>query len=167
MSSCDRRRLLAGLAALGVAPGCAFEPALRTAGGPLTPLYGQVAIAAPSSRMTFVMTQHLEERLGRAALGADFVLDYTLDLDTQSLGTDPGGTAQRVQIEGVARFDLRRRGAAEPLFEGRVAQFTGYSATGNTVSTNAAETDARARLARMLADGIVARLLVASPDLDL
>ena len=44
--------------------------------------------------------------------------------------------------------------------DGRVTAFTGYSATGSTVATAAAQRDAEARLAVILADMIVAQVLM-------
>ncbi len=49
--------------------------------------------------------------------------------------------------------------------KGRVESFTSYSATGSTVATLAAETDAATRLMQILADQIATRLIAAAPGL--
>ncbi|WP_330449555.1 hypothetical protein FLP41_04955 [Paracoccus marcusii] len=51
------------------------------------------------------------------------------------------------------------------ITQGRVSSFTSYSTTGTTISTLAAEGDARERLALMLADQVVTRLLAAASGL--
>ena len=48
------------------------------------------------------------------------------------------------------------------ITSGTVEAFTSYAATGSTVATQAAEDDARARLAVLLADMIVTRMLAAT-----
>lgn len=167
MSLSDRRAVLLGLGALALLPACRFEPALQAGRGSLAPLYGQIEMTEPGSPTAFIMTRQLEDRMGRGGQAAPFVLDYRTRVSTSSLGTDRQGEGQRIHLRGRAEYDLRRRGETGVLAQGTVAQFTGYSATGNTVSTRAAETAARERLAIMLADGIVERLLLASRDLPL
>jgi LPS-assembly lipoprotein len=49
--------------------------------------------------------------------------------------------------------------------QGRVSDFTGFSATGSTVATLAAERDATARLMVILADQIVDRLVISASGL--
>jgi len=158
MSWCDRRALLTGLAAAAVLPACRFEPAL-TSGAGSGALYGNIQVEAPGSGLTFVLTRRLEDRLGRGTAIAPYTLDYGLSLSSQRLGTDRQGSEQRVHLDGRATYVLRRRADEAVLAEGEVAQFTGYSTTGNTVSTSAAREDARRRLAIMLADAIAARIL--------
>ena len=46
---------------------------------------------------------------------------------------------------------------------GQVSTFTSYSTTGTTIATMSAEQDAHDRLARMLADQVVTRLLAIDP----
>ena len=46
---------------------------------------------------------------------------------------------------------------------GQVSSFTSYSTTGTTIATLAAEQDAHKRLARLLADQVVTRLLALDP----
>ena len=58
---------------------------------------------------------------------------------------EPGGTPIAESIRKV-------------LLSGNVDSFTGYSATGTTVATRAAERDAYERLMTILADQIVTRL---------
>lgn len=162
----DRRAFLLGGASALALPACQMTPALKD-GGPAQALYGQVAVAEPTNAPTFLMTQHLEDRLGLAGPNAPFTLDYTLGTSSESIGTDTSGTTQRTHVAGEARYALRRKGETGALAQGIVRNFVGYSNTGNTVSTAAAAEDARQRLVRILADGIVERLYLASPDLPL
>ncbi|WP_425041553.1 LPS assembly lipoprotein LptE [Primorskyibacter sp. S187A] len=160
----DRRGFLAGGAASLALAGCQFRPAMSDR-GPAGALFGQVEIEAPGSPTTFLMTRRLEERLGRSASGAPYQLSYTLETDTDRLGTDRDGTNQRVHVTGRLRYTLRRRSDNAVLSRDEVRNFTGYSTTGNTVSTRAASADAVERLVVILADDLVERLLLASPDI--
>ena len=66
---------------------------------------------------------------------------------------------------GDVRYILSRSDTGEEIARGRVENFTGYSATGTTVATLAAETDARERLMRILAEMLVTRLYTI-PDMS-
>lgn len=167
MSLSDRRAVLIGLAAFGGLAACRFEPALQADRGAIAPLYGKMEIQAPASPADYVMTQRLEDRFGPSTLDAPYLLTYGIRITSTNLGTDVQGEEQRVHLDGRAGYRLLRRGESGALATGTVAQFTGYSSTGNTVTTRAAENDARLRLVTMLADGVAERLLLASPDLPL
>ena len=70
----------------------------------------------------------------------------------------------RYSLSGTADFALKDQ-AGRVLAQGRVSSFTSYSTTGTTIATLSAEGDARQRLATMLADQVVTRLLAASASL--
>ena len=63
---------------------------------------------------------------------------------------------------GKVDFILRDLTAGQIESSGTVENFTGYSATGTTVATLAAEHDAQTRLMTMLADQIVTQLYAAN-----
>ena len=61
---------------------------------------------------------------------------------------------------GSSDYSLRAADGTT-ITSGSVSGFTGYSTTGTTVATEAAEADAEERLAVLLADQIMARLMAA------
>ncbi|MFD2440590.1 LPS assembly lipoprotein LptE [Paracoccus kondratievae] len=70
----------------------------------------------------------------------------------------------RYALNGTADFVLTEASSAREVTRGQVSSFTSYSTTGTTIATMAAEQDAHDRLARMLADQVVTRLLAVQPD---
>ncbi|WP_296762751.1 LPS assembly lipoprotein LptE [Sediminimonas sp.] len=163
----DRRNLLAGMgAALALAlAGCGFAPVYGPQGAG-DRLQSAVHVQAPDSRDEQLLTRRIEERLGR---GSRYRLRYDLDITEESLAIDANNTASRMNLVGAVSFALYPGGAvdedAAPLIEGRTTAFTGYSATGSTVATRAAERDARVRLATILADRMIVQLVAAAGDL--
>ncbi|MCH2165235.1 MAG: LPS assembly lipoprotein LptE [Marinovum sp.] len=166
MSLFDRRYLLLGGGAFALTAGCQFTPAYGP-GGSAEALFGGIEIKAPVSTDDFLLTQTLEDRLGRGTVISPYQLDYGLSLESAGIGVDRDGTSQRVQVTGDVAYALRRRGEEGALAKGVVRNFTGYSNTGNTVSTAAAKRAATERLIRILADDVVERILLASQDLPL
>ncbi|MGX9355648.1 LPS assembly lipoprotein LptE [Roseobacteraceae bacterium S113] len=145
---------------------CSFTPALGR-NGAASALYGQIETKAPLDPEEFEMTLALEERWGRGGVNAPFILDYSLNFESESLGADRDGASQREHLTGEAKYALRRRGESGALAQGKVHNLTGYSTTANTASTDAAAKQAKSRLIRILADDVVERVLLASPDLPL
>ena len=71
-------------------------------------------------------------------------------------GITPDGAITRYNLEGRAALAPAWPRTGAVLAEGEATAFTGYSATGTTVATRAAEAeDARERLMVLLADEIV------------
>jgi len=151
----SRRGLLLALCAL---PACGFTPAFgpgRSAQG----LINQVRVVAPDTVAGFALRTAIEDQLGRPS-----VPTYTLEL-TQQDTRDVAAVA----VDGdTTRFDIR--GSVDWVLGsdvggfvggGTVQTFTSYSATGSTVATQAAEDDARDRLARALADLVVSDIILA------
>jgi LPS-assembly lipoprotein len=122
----------------------------------------------PQTRADYLLVRRLEERLGPAS-APRYRLEAPLDITRDSLGTTADGLTTRYQYLGQSTWRLlpAADGAATVLAQGRVEGFTGYSATGSTLATRAAERDAEARLAIILADKIVDRLLLAAGGLPL
>ncbi|NKB26318.1 MAG: hypothetical protein GKR99_01635 [Rhodobacteraceae bacterium] len=159
MSSFDRRTLLLSLTALA---GCGFTPALAP-GGSAAGLRGSIVVDAPADRQTFVMVQHLEQRLGKPN-GASYRLAADLSVSERNIGHDPDYSTTRRQLTGTLNYRLYPLGSETVVASGKVSNFVGYGSTGNTVVTRSAEADARDRLMVILADQLVTRLIATAPD---
>ena len=152
----DRRTFLtAAAAALG---GCGFAPvyAPQGAGGRLQ---NQIDLGDPDGEEEYLFARRFEERLGRGSGGA-YRLDLTIDTSRDSLGTTSAGSTTRYRLDGTAAYTLRDAATDKTLLEGSSVAFTGYSATGSTVATLAAERDARERLMVILADQVIDEILL-------
>jgi len=141
---------------------CGFTPVYGP-GGAGTVLRDATTVSAPDTREGFRLLTRIEDSLGRA--GAEtFHLAVSLDISEERSAVTEDETATRRQVLGVATYRLTSGGPDGPLVtEGRVQSFTSYSTTTTPSATLAAEADARDRLAVLLADLIVARLLAAAP----
>lgn len=159
----DRRSLLALAGCALALTACGFTPAYGPQGN-ASALLGQVSMEAPTKRSEFLLFQRIEERLGRAT-NDTMLLSVSLDIKSEGLGTTSEGETTRYHRIGRAYFDLRDTATKTVLTSGTVTSFTGYSATGSTVATLAAKTDATERLMTILADQIIDRLILAAPDL--
>ncbi|MHC0052292.1 LPS assembly lipoprotein LptE [Actibacterium sp. D379-3] len=164
MSLSDRRTVLLGLAALSLA-GCGFAPAYGTDGA-ARGLHGRIRAADPTNRDSFALVGRLEERLGRPDAPL-YDLNYELEVQREGLAITPEQVTTRYNLLGEVAFTLTDRRTGAPALSGRVNNFAGYSATGTTVSTRAAEQDAHERLMVILADQIVARLIASAGSLSL
>ena len=158
MWSPDRRAALLGLLALA---GCGLTPVYGPGGGG-GKLFGKVRPRDPQTYQDFAFNRRLGERLGGE--GSDYDLDYriTVGVVAQAITTDE--VTNRYSLNGTADYALTDR-AGRVLAQGRVSNFSSYSTTGTTIATLSAEGDARNRLAGMLADQVVTRLLAASAQL--
>ncbi len=154
-----RRLALLGLLALA---GCGFSPAFGTAGA-ATPLRNAVAVTAPDTVAGFRLRTRITDRLGTADTPR-FALNVTLRQDQTAAAITTEGDTTRINLRGFADWTLTDTGGAV-LTSGSTQTFTSYSATGSTVATQAAATDAQARLATALADMIVADLTATAGDL--
>ena len=151
----DRRTILLGLTALA---GCGFTPVYGP-GSTASTLRDRVQITAPATIDGYALLQALRDRLGNSAAPI-YDLSVTLTITEVPAATTPAGSTTRYTLPGSASFILSGQNGT-PLVTGTVDSFTSYSATGSTVATSAAQTDARARLAIILAEQIVTRLSVA------
>ena len=146
---------------------------MTLAGCGLTPVYGTngqanilrdaVSFSAPDTVAGFRLRDRLEERLGRAT-APKFALDVQLGQTLTPATIIMDGDTTSFNLVGTANWVLRSA-AGSSLTSGQVETFTSYSATGSTVATEAAATDAAARLSVALADLIVSRLILAAPGL--
>ena len=155
-----RRLFLSSLLALGA---CGFTPAYGPGGG-ATVLRGQLTTAEPTDRNAYDLVARLEERLGRAR-DARWRLDYAIATDRIGVAITAANAVTRYNVTGAVDWSLVTLADGTVAAKGRVESFTGYSTTGSTVATLAAETDAATRLMQILADQIVTRLIAAAPDL--
>ena len=160
MWSPDRRLLLtaaAATAALALA-GCGLTP-VHAPGSGANALFGQVRPIDPRNFDDFAFNRRIGERLGPD--GGAYTLAYVLRVGAVPQGITPDEVTTRYSLNGTADFTLTDS-AGHVVTEGRVSNFTSFSATGTTVASLAADVDARERLARMLADQVVTRLLAAT-----
>ena len=141
--------------------GCGFTPAYGP-GGPGERLRERLVVETPDTPDGFRLRARLEDRLGRAEEAAA-VLAVEPVLETVEAGITPEGAITRYNLQGRAAWRLDSP-AGVILAQDEVTAFTGYSATGTTVATRAAEEDARDRVTILLADEIVARLLLLPPE---
>ncbi len=158
MSSPNRRLLLA-LPLLALAA-CGFQPVYGP-GGSGTALQNSVEVDPPDNAFTYTLVREIETRLGRPA-APRYGLALTVATTQEGLAIDSADNTTRYNLIGVADFALRNLGTGQIETSGKVENFTGYSATGSTVATLAAERDAQVRLMTMLADQIVTRLYAAN-----
>lgn len=156
MSSFNRRFLV--LAPLALAA-CGFTP-VYAPDGTGTALRNAVQVADPVNRNAFLLTQHVERRLGRPA-SPQYALSLNVTASAVGLGISAEGNTNRFNLLGGAGYVLSDIETGAEITSGTVNSFTGYSATDSTVATLAAERDARERLMIILGDQIVARLLSA------
>ena len=149
------------VAALALAA-CGFQPVYGPEGAG-TRLQGQVRVADPQTADDYAFLRRLTERLGPEQ-AVRYDLGYRLQIATVAQAITEDEVTTRYSLNGTADFALTGPGGAV-ITQGRVSSFTSYSTTGTTISTLAAEGDARERLALMLADQVVTRLLAAASGL--
>ena len=149
-----RRIALLGL--LGLA-GCGFAPIY----GDGAMIQGTFAFQADESVLGFRLRARLEDRLGQPS-NPKFVIKTTISTSERAAAITEDGDTSRLNIVGTANWSITDLSTNQQLETGKVEAFTSYSATGSTVATQTANDDARGRLAVMLADMIVTRVLVAT-----
>lgn len=158
----SRRAVLLGLGAALALAGCGLTPVYGPGGGG-GKLFGKVRPRDPDTPIDFVFNQRLAERIGPDD-AAVYDLDYRISATVAAQAITPDEVTTRYSLNGTADFTLTGPGG-QVITQGRVSSFTSYSTTGTTVSTLAAEGGARERLALMLADQVVTRLLAAASKL--
>ena len=147
-----RRWILLALLAIGA---CGFTPALAP-GGSAAGLRNSVAVVAPDTIPGFAIRSRLIDRLGPAA-SPTATLTISLDQALDVAALSQAGDTLRYNVVGAAGWQLT--GADGTVMgAGQVDGFTSYAATGSTVATQGAATDAIGRLMIILADKVVAEL---------
>jgi LPS-assembly lipoprotein len=158
-----RRQTLFALGALLAGTACGFTPAYGPQGN-ASALQNNLRVVAPDRRDGFLISQRLEDRFGRND-GGRYVLNVAPSIQRQGLATSPDGTTNRFRLTGTAEYSLTDTTTDTVVRSGKATNFTGFSATGSTVATLAAERDAAARLMVILADEIVDRLILSASGL--
>ncbi|GGX40889.1 hypothetical protein GCM10007385_05420 [Tateyamaria omphalii] len=151
-------RIFAALALTVVLSACGFEPVYGP-GGAGTKLQNRVQVDTPIDREGFLLVRQLEERLGRATAPA-YRLGIVLSVREEARAIDPDGDIRRFHVIGDATYTLTDSATGAVLLSEDVNNFVGYSATGTTVATLTAKSDATERLMTSLADEIVLQLQV-------
>lgn len=160
MSLFNRRFLLLSLPALAA---CGFEPVYGTDGS-AEGLRGSIIVDAPTTRNSFDLVAHLEERLGRPQAPA-YAMSVTLSVEEKGLAISGSNDITRYNVLGKAVYALRDLETGKQVYKGVVDTFTAYSASTQPVSTLTAERDAKSRLMRALANKITSDLLINSGKL--
>lgn len=157
MSSFNRRSfLLLTAAAAPALAGCGFEPVYGTSGA-AQGLLGQVVMDEPNTNEGFLLVRELEDRMGRTS-GGKYGLSYAIKTEEKAVGKTVAQVTSRFDVLGEVTYALRNLETKEVVTSNTVTSFTGYSATGSTVSEVAARADAYERLMVIFADRIVAEL---------
>lgn len=149
--------MLLGLLGLG---GCGFAPIYGSGGG----LRNQIIFESSNNVAGFRLREQLEERLGRGD-NARFRLVARPRTSERAAAIDTDGDTTRFNIIGSADWALTDLGTGKQIDTGKVEAFTSYATTASTIATQSTRDDALERLAVILADLIVSRLLVLTPDL--
>ena len=149
----SRRGAALALLALGA---CGFSPALAP-GGAARSLRGRVSVTAPDTIEGFALRARLQDRLGTG--GGDLQLVVSLDQALEAAAQSRRGDTLRYNVIGAAGWQLLGPDGAT-LGSGQVDGFTSYGATASTVATQTSATDAQGRLMTILADRIVAQLVL-------
>lgn len=159
-----RRQGFLAIAALLAATACNFTPVYApNASG--SKLNGQVRVAEPSTQETYLVTRRLETRLGAGPESAPMALSFSVSHSVAGLGATATGGTTRYHRVGTLSYQLKHADTGTKIASGSVKNFTGYSATGNTAATLAAERDSIERLMTILADELIERLYLIDPDL--
>ncbi|WP_371155620.1 LPS assembly lipoprotein LptE [Jannaschia sp. 2305UL9-9] len=153
--SWSRRLVLTGAAATLAA--CGFTPVYGPDGGGAA-LRGAVRVMDPDTDFGFAFVTRFEDRLGLPT-AVRYDLSYTFVTEEVDLAIDGSNNITRFNIEGTLVWTLTALGSDDVVLSGREVNFTSYSATGSTISTLESERDANRRLAVIMADAIVTRLL--------
>lgn len=151
----SRRAFLLGALALS---GCGFSP-VYAPGGAGQALHGTILLTEPESPDAYRFARQFEERLGRAATPL-YGMDVTLSVSAAGMGSTSSGSTTRFRLDGKAQVEMRDLESGQVIFARTIRDFTGFSTTGNTAATLAAQRDARARLMVLLADKLVDALIL-------
>ena len=154
----SRRATLAAACALAA---CGFQPVYGPDGAG-TRLQGQVRVADPRTVDDYAFLRRLTERLGPEQ-AVRYDLGYRLQIASVGQAITPDEVTTRYSLNGTATYTLTDAATGAVVAQGEVSNFSSYSTEGTVIATNAAEQDARGRLAVMLADQVVTRLLATVP----
>ena len=119
-----------------------------------------VAIDFIADRPGQILRNELLDRLVPfgAAATPRYVLAVELEESRQNLAIRRDDTATRANLILTANFTLSERATDEVVLQGRSRSFNSYNISTFEFATLSAETDARRRAARALAEDIASRL---------
>ncbi|GAA4220058.1 hypothetical protein GCM10022290_13030 [Sagittula marina] len=152
-------RRAAVLALIGSVAACGFTPVYGPQGGG-TALVNAIDLPEPSDDSQYVFNRRFEERMGRGGGAAPYRLTTRIQIDDQDIGATSAGSVTRVRLIGRVFFTLTDTATGEVVRDARTNAFTGYSTTGATVATSAAQRDAQERLMILLADQVIDDLVL-------
>lgn len=163
LSDVSRRRVLGALVLGMPLVGCGFTP-VYAPGEAATQLRGSILYQEPRNPDQFDIARHVEQRLGVAS-NPRFGLAIQPRVREESLAVAEAEDITRFDLIGEADFELTDLTTGDVLLSGAVDTFTSYSATGSTVSVQAAERDARSRLMVALTDLVLTRIIASADTL--
>ncbi len=111
---------------------CGFTPVYGP-DGVGTALQNQILVDEPKDRNAFLLTQRIEERLGRGG-DARFGLKIDIAVRETGIAINPQGDTDRYDVLGVAKYALRDVKTGNEVVKGTVNSFASYSATGNAAA---------------------------------
>ena len=153
------RRAILTLPALLAA--CGFAPVYGPSGVGRR-LFGRIRTADPRTPDDFAFAGRIAEQLGPEE-SASYELGWQLRIAVVPQAITADEITTRYALNGTADYVLTDLASGRAVARGQVSSFTSYSTTGTTIATMAAEQDAHERLARMLADQVVTRLMAIDP----
>ncbi|QZH76203.1 MAG: hypothetical protein JY451_06565 [Erythrobacter sp.] len=161
-------RLVAPLALLLTLAACGLQPLYAGgASGALASGLAQVEVAPIPGNEGWLVTNALEDRLGRgqaSASGAQYRLDVVLDDRLEGLGLLTDDTVGRERRTLRARYQLVEVATGTILVDATAGSDAGIDVVGSEYATIAAEQTALENLAVEVADQIVTRLSRALRD---
>ena len=155
-STLHRRTAIAGL--LGLA-GCGFVPVYGQ-----NDLRGRFSFAADDTIIGFQLRDRLAQRLGQPD-SPQFAINVTIATSERAAAITAEGDTARLNVIGRADWTMIALADDSQIDGGTAEAFTSYAATGSTVATLTTRDDALERLAIILADMIVARVLARAAEL--
>ncbi|MDE2912284.1 MAG: LPS assembly lipoprotein LptE [Paracoccaceae bacterium] len=136
---------------------CGFEPVYGTgATGP--GFQGRVHVVPGTDRADFELRERLVERLGPAEESAPYSLEFEMSVTERRLALEREGQFARHSLDGTVTFRVTDRTTGKTVYTATAWSRAAYGATVATYPTRVAARDAELRLARSLADRIVARV---------
>ncbi|MBM3558418.1 MAG: hypothetical protein FJX53_00660 [Alphaproteobacteria bacterium] len=147
--------------ALAVAAGCGFRP-LYDGGrsGETAVNLSDVAIATIPERVGQVLRNALLDRVAPygEADAPRWLLRVGVDEQRSSYGVQKDATSTRASLRLGARFSLVERSSGQTVLSGTSMSINSFNVLRESFATAAAETDARQRGARELAEDITTRV---------
>ncbi|MEM6680207.1 MAG: hypothetical protein AAF675_20275 [Pseudomonadota bacterium] len=163
----QRRGAFGVLGALMVAGlgGC-FRPMLAE-GGPASEVRGRIALPPVQNRISRVVNDTLENRLGAPQAGeTDFRLEVGIRFSERGLLVTQDSDITRVQMTAVAEMRLYRNGEVAPVLADLLSNEAGFDETASLYASRTARRDVEERLARALAERIALRVLARAERLS-